>query len=217
MRGPEILSKWVGESEKMIREIFRKARQHAPAIIFFDEIDAIAPARGIGYDSSGVTYRIVNQLLAELDGIEPLNNVVVIAATNRPDILDPALLRPGRFDKLIYVPPPDKKARLEILRIHTRRTPLADDVDLELIAEKTEGYSGADLEALVREAALLALREDMNATKVRMKHFLEALKIVKPSITPEMIKFYEEWYQKARQQLPGGTYSTTTPRPSIYA
>ncbi|MET1101858.1 MAG: CDC48 family AAA ATPase, partial [Pyrodictiaceae archaeon] len=119
VRGPEILSKWVGESEKMVRELFRKARQHAPAIIFFDEIDAIAPARGLGYDSSGVTYRIVNQLLAELDGIVPLSNVVVIAATNRPDLLDPALLRPGRLDKLIYVPPPDKDARLQILRIHT--------------------------------------------------------------------------------------------------
>ncbi len=214
VRGPEILSKWVGESEKMIREIFRKARHYAPAIIFFDEIDAIAPARGLGYDSSGVTYRIVNQLLAEMDGIEPLTNVVVIAATNRPDLLDPALLRPGRFDKLIYVPPPDMKARLEILRIHTRKTPLAEDVDLEVIAQKTEGYSGADLEALVREAALLALREDKNATKVRMEHFMKALKIVRPSITPEMVRFYEEWYQRARQQLPGT--KTYTLKPSIY-
>ncbi|KSW11519.1 AAA family ATPase [Pyrodictium occultum] len=202
VRGPEVLSKWVGESEKMIREIFRKARQHSPAIIFFDEIDAIAQTRG-AFDTSGVTYRIVNQLLAELDGIVPLSNVVVIAATNRPDILDPALLRPGRFDKVIYVPPPDRKARLEILRIHTRKMPLAEDVDLELLAIRTEGYSGADLAALVREAAMLALREDINATRVRMRHFMRALEIVRPSITQDMVKFYEEWYQQARQQLPG--------------
>ncbi|MCG2910834.1 MAG: CDC48 family AAA ATPase, partial [Sulfolobales archaeon] len=120
VRGPEVLSKWVGESEKAIREIFRKARQAAPTVVFFDEIDAIAPARGMGHDTSGVLERIVNQLLAEMDGITPLNRVVVIAATNRPDILDPALLRPGRFDRLIYVPPPDKQARLEILKVHTR-------------------------------------------------------------------------------------------------
>jgi len=186
----------------MIREIFRKARQHAPAIIFFDEIDSIAQTRGV-FDTSGVTYRIVNQLLAELDGIVPLSNVVVIAATNRPDILDPALLRPGRFDKVVYVPPPDKKARLEILRIHTRNMPLADDVDLELLAIRTEGYSGADLAALVREAAMLALREDVDATKVHMRHFMKALEVIKPSITQDMVKFYEEWNQKARQQLPG--------------
>ena len=202
VRGPEILSKWVGESEKMIREIFRKARQHSPAIVFFDEIDAIAQTRG-AFDTSGVTYRIVNQLLAELDGIVPLSNVVVIAATNRPDILDPALLRPGRFDKVVYVPPPDKKARLEILRIHTRNMPLAEDVDLEFLAIRTEGYSGADLAALVREAAMLALREDVNATKVHMRHFMRALEVIKPSITQDMMKFYEEWLQKARQQLPG--------------
>ena len=213
VRGPEVLSKWVGESEKMIREIFRKARQHSPAIVFFDEIDAIAQTRG-AFDTSGVTYRIVNQLLAELDGIVPLGNVVVIAATNRPDILDPALLRPGRFDKVIYVPPPDKEARLEILRIHTRKMPLAEDVDLELLAIRTEGYSGADLAALVREAAMLALREDINATKVHMRHFIKALETMKPSITQDMMKFYEEWYQKARQQLPGSRLMQA--KPTIY-
>ena len=158
VRGPEVLSKWVGESEKAIREIFRRARQTAPTVIFFDEIDSIAPMRGFAHDS-GVTERIVNQLLAEMDGITPLNKVVVIAATNRPDILDPALLRPGRFDRLIYVPPPDKIARLEILKVHTRNVPLAEDVNLETIAEKTEGYTGADLEAVVREATMLMLRE----------------------------------------------------------
>ncbi|MEM0173038.1 MAG: CDC48 family AAA ATPase [Sulfolobaceae archaeon] len=208
VRGPEILSKWVGESEKAIREIFRKARMYAPAVVFFDEIDAIAPMRGFAHDS-GVTERIVNQLLAEMDGIEGLKNVVVIAATNRPDILDPALLRPGRFEKLIYVPPPDKKARLEILKVHTKNVPLAEDVSLEELAEKTEGYTGADLEALVREATMLVLRnkylecskigdstkrdECMKSVevKVSMKDFLEALKVVQPSLTKADIERYE--------------------------
>ena len=201
VRGPEILSKWVGESEKAVREIFRKARQYAPVVIFFDEVDAIAPARGYASDTR-VTERIVSQLLTEMDGIYRLENVVVIAATNRPDILDPALLRPGRFDKLIYVPPPDERSRLEILRIHTRNMPLAPDLDLEDIARRTEGYSGADLEALVREAALQALREDINITKVHMRHFERALLYVRPSITPQMERMYREWAERARQRLP---------------
>jgi len=207
VRGPEILSKWVGESEKAIRQIFRRARQVAPTIIFFDEIDSIAPARGMRHDTSGVTDRIVNQLLTEMDGIEPLTNVVVIAATNRPDILDPALLRPGRFDRLIYVPPPDKKARLEILRIHTRNMPLADDVDLEKIAEMTDGYTGADLEAVAREAAMIAVRETFKKTgkpkptEVRMEHFLKALKAVQPSLTPEDIKRYERLAKELKRMV----------------
>ncbi len=210
VRGPEILSKWVGESEKAIRQIFRRARQYSPAIVFFDEIDAIAPMRGLGSDTH-VTERVVSQLLTEMDGLIRLDNVVVIAATNRPDILDPALLRPGRFDKIIYVPPPDKRGRLEILRIHTRSVPLADDVDLELIAEKTEGYSGADLEYLVREAALFALRDDINTRRVYMRHFEKALRRVKPSITPEMIQLYRMWENRAKQQLP-----RTNIRPNVY-
>ncbi|MCQ4350385.1 MAG: CDC48 family AAA ATPase [Sulfolobales archaeon] len=228
VRGPEVLSKWVGESEKAIREIFRKARQAAPTVVFFDEIDAVAPARGIGIDT-GVTERIVNQLLAEMDGIEKLENVVVIAATNRPDILDPALLRPGRFDRLIYVPPPDKQARLEILKVHTRKVALDEDVSLEELAERTEGYTGADLAALVREATLRALREAMKACgskaekectdqsckdtkiqeclkgsliKVGKRHFDEALRKVRPSVSSEMVQFYQSWLEKARQQLP---------------
>ena len=211
VRGPEILSKWVGESEKAVRQIFRRARQVAPAIVFFDEIDSIAPARGFRHDTSGVTDRIVNQLLTEMDGIERLRNVVVIGATNRPDILDPALLRPGRFDKIIYVPPPDANARLEILKIHTRYMPLAEDVDLYDIAQRTEGYSGADLEALVREAAMRALKEDINLTRVYMRHFLQAMEYVKPSITPNIVKLYEEWGVKARQRLPKEYL-----RPSLY-
>ena len=201
VKGPEILSKWVGESEKAIREIFKKARTYAPAVVFFDEIDAIAPTRGL-YADSRVTERVVSQLLTEMDSIEKLSNVVVIAATNRPDLVDPALLRPGRLEKIIYVAPPDKDARLEILKIHTRKMPLANDVDLEEIAEQTEGYSGADLAALVREAAMNALREDLSTSKVSMKHFRAAMSVVGPSITKEMIKFYEEWGRKARQRLP---------------
>ncbi len=203
VRGPEVLSKWVGESEKAIRMIFRRARQVAPTIIFFDEIDAIAPARGYRHDTSGVTDRIVNQMLTEMDGIQPLTNVVVIGATNRPDILDPALLRPGRFDRLIYVPPPDKKARLEILKIHTRKTPLADDVDLERLAEMTEGYTGADLEALVREAVLAALRDKFEARPVEMKYFLQAMKIVKPSLTKEDIERYEKLSRELKRMIIG--------------
>ncbi|MGC8556794.1 MAG: AAA family ATPase, partial [Fervidicoccus sp.] len=190
-RGPEVLSKWVGESEKAIREIFRRARQVAPTVIFFDEIDSITPARGLRYDSSGVTDRIVNQLLTEIDGIQPLSNVVVIGATNRPDILDPALLRPGRFDRLVYIPPPDKKSRLDILKIHTRKVPLASDVDLEKLADMTEGYTGADLEALVREAVMLALREKLEARPVEFKYFLKAMETVGPSLTREEVEKYE--------------------------
>ncbi|MFP3225807.1 MAG: CDC48 family AAA ATPase [Sulfolobaceae archaeon] len=228
VRGPEILSKWVGESEKAIREIFRKARQAAPTVIFFDEIDAIAPMRGLSVDS-GVTERIVNQLLAEMDGIEKLENVVVIAATNRPDILDPALLRPGRFDRLIYVPPPDKGARVEILKVHTRSVPLAEDVSLEEIAEKTEGYTGADLEALVREATINAMRKAystcdskakqqcqgndecyqkvmrdcMNSTniKVTKDDFTKAMEIVRPSLAPADIQRYERMAKELRRGL----------------
>ncbi|WP_440059952.1 CDC48 family AAA ATPase [Thermogladius sp. 4427co] len=190
IRGPEVLSKWVGESEKAIREVFRRARQVAPCVIFFDEIDSIAPARGMRYDS-GVTDRIVNQLLTEMDGIQPLRKVVVIAATNRPDILDPALLRPGRFDRLIYVPPPDYQARLEIFKVHTRKVPLANDVDLAELAKLTEGYTGADIAAVVREAVMLALRDRLEARPVEMKYFLKALEVVKPSLTREQIEEYE--------------------------
>ncbi|MDH5806249.1 MAG: CDC48 family AAA ATPase [Candidatus Methanomethylicaceae archaeon] len=190
VRGPEILSKWVGESEKAIREIFKKARQAAPCVIFFDEIDSIAPIRGGRFDS-GVTERIVNQLLSEMDGLIPLRGVVVMAATNRPDMLDPALLRPGRFDRLVYVPLPDKKAREEIFKVHTRKMPLAEDVNFSILAEKTEGYTGADIEAICREAALMALREEMKPKKVEMRHFEAALKIIPKSISPEDIKRYE--------------------------
>ncbi len=196
VRGPEILSKWVGESEKAVRKIFSLARQSAPCIIFFDELDAIAPRRGMDISSSGVTERIVNQLLSEMDGIQELKGVVVIGATNRPDILDPALLRPGRFDKVIYVPPPNLEARYEIFKIHTRNMPLADDVDLRRLAELTDGYTGADIEAVCLEAALSAAREDIRAKEIRMIHFEKALKIVPPSISPAMVREYERLAEK---------------------
>ena len=202
IKGPELISKWVGESEKAIREVFRKARLASPAIIFFDEIDAIAPMRGLGYGDSRVTERVISQLLTEMDGLIALENVVVIGATNRPDILDPALLRPGRLDRIIYIPPPDYKARVEILKIHTRNMPLAEDVNLEEIAKITEGYAGSDLEAICREAAMEALREDINAKVVSRRHFEHALKRVRPSITKEMIQYYTRWIEQYKQMKP---------------
>jgi len=204
VRGPEIFSKWVGESEKAIREIFRKARMAAPSIIFFDEIDAIAPSRGLGFGDSRVTERVISQLLTEIDGLIALQNVVVIGATNRPDILDTALLRPGRFDRRIYVPPPDYEARLEILKIKTREMPLAEDVNLEELARKMEGYSGADIDSVCREAAINALRRDIDAKEVTLADFEEAMSSVAPSITPDMEKWYKDMERrfKEAQQKP---------------
>ena len=203
VRGPEILSKWVGESEKAIRKIFERARQAAPTIVFFDEIDSIAPARGLRHDS-GVTDRIVNQILTEMDGIVPLNKVVVIGATNRPDIIDPALLRPGRFDRVIYVPPPDKEARKEIFKIHTKKMPLGKDVDFDKLAEMTEGYTGADIEAVCREAAMIKLREKLEVGPVEMRHFEEALKKIPPSVTKEDIVRYEKLAKEYKRMTLGG-------------
>ncbi len=188
VRGHQMLSKWMGESEKAIREIFRKARQVSPAIIFFDELDSIAPMRGTD-EGSHAMERVVNQLLSELDGLEALKDVVVIAATNRPDILDPALLRSGRFDRMLLVGPPDKLGRHEILKIQAAGMPKAEDVNLEELAELTEGYVGSDLTTLCREAAMLALREE--GEKVEMNHFREALRKVRPSVEESMVSYYE--------------------------
>jgi len=182
VRGSELLSKWVGESEKGLREVFRKARMAAPTIIFFDEIDAIAPARGGEDGGSHVTERMVNTMLSEMDGIQNMKDIVVIAATNRADMLDPALLRPGRFDKLIHVPAPDEKARLAILKVHTSKMPLGRDVNLQTLSEKTEGYSGADLEALCREAGMNSLRENIGSKIIDKKHFEKALDAVRPTL-----------------------------------
>ena len=199
VKGPELISKWVGESEKALREIFKKAKQASPSIVFLDELDAIAPIRGWGAGDSRVTERMVNQLLTSMDGMEALENVVVIGATNRPDILDRALLRAGRFDRLVQIPVPDKDARLKILEVHTKDMPLKD-VSLEELAEKTDGYVGADIESLCREAALISLREDMNAKTVTKKHFEEAIKSVTPSVTDETVKYYE----RIAKELAGG-------------
>ncbi len=199
VKGPEVFSKWVGESEKAIREVFRKARMAAPAIIFLDEIDSLVPRRGLGFADSGVTERVISQLLTEMDGIVTLEDVVVIAATNRPDIVDPAVLRPGRFDRLIYVPEPDEKGRLQIFKIYTKNMPLAKDVNLEALSAMTKYYSGADIEAVCREAAMQALRRDINAKEVTMRDFEEALKRVGPSITPDMEKWYKSFMQQIRQ------------------
>ncbi|MEM2944137.1 MAG: CDC48 family AAA ATPase [Methanomassiliicoccales archaeon] len=189
IKGPEIMSKWVGESEKAVRQIFKRAKQVAPSIVFLDEIDAIAPRRGFGGDTK-VIERVVNQLLTSMDGLETLDRVTVIAATNRPDIVDPAILRPGRFDRIVYIPVPDLSSRISILKIHTRSMPLKD-VDIELLAEKTEGYVGADLENLCREAAMTALRENKDACIVESRHFEAALRVVRASVDKDVIRQYE--------------------------
>jgi transitional endoplasmic reticulum ATPase len=200
IKGPELLSKWVGESEKGVREVFRKARQAAPCIIFFDEIDAIAPRRGGGFSGdSHVTERLISQLLTELDGLEILTNVVVIGATNRPDIIDAALLRPGRFDRLLYVPSPDRDSRIQIIKIHTKKKPLADDVNIEKLADHTDRYTGADIASLSSAAVMLALREHISKykdpkeadnhtqeLKIHMRHFEEAIKKIRPLSTQEL-------------------------------
>ncbi len=186
VKGPELLSKWVGESEKGVREVFRKARQTAPTVIFFDEIDSIASTRGGSSTDSGVTQRVVNQLLTEIDGLEELQDVAVIAATNRVDILDPALTRPGRFDRHVKVGDPDEAARLAIFKVHTANMPLAEDVDLEALGKRTEGFVGADIEAVCREAVMLTLRESLESENVDMKHFKEAMKKVKPKMETDL-------------------------------
>jgi transitional endoplasmic reticulum ATPase len=196
VKGPELISKWVGESERGVREVFRKAKMASPTVVFFDEIDSLVPRRGSGFGDSHVTERVLSQLLTEMDGLEKLENVVVIGATNRPDLVDPALLRPGRFDRLILVPAPDEAARLEILKIHTKNMPLGKDMDLKQLAKETEGYSGADLEALCREAAMLVLRKDMKGKEVKTQHFKEAMKTIKPSITPELARTYETFTER---------------------
>jgi transitional endoplasmic reticulum ATPase len=199
IKGPEVFSKWVGESEKAIREVFRKARMAAPSVIFFDEMDSLVPRRGLGFGDSGVSERVISQLLTEMDGIVALEDIVVIAATNRPDIVDPAVLRPGRFDRLIYVPEPDEKSRLQIFKIYTKNMPLAKDVGLSQLVAMAKNYSGADIEALCREAAMHALRRDVNAKEVAMMDFQEAMKTIGPSITPDMEKWYKSFMVQVRQ------------------
>jgi len=186
------LSKWYGESEQQIARLFNRARQVAPTIIFIDELDSLVPARGGGLGEPQVTERVVNTILSEMDGLEELQNVVVIGATNRPTLIDPALLRPGRFDELIYVGVPDTAGRRRILAIHTEGMPLADDVDLEAIAQHTERFTGADLEDLVRRAGLTALRRGLDTGKVTKADFDVALTESRASVTTEMLEEYEQ-------------------------
>ncbi len=205
VKGPELLNKFVGESERAVREVFRKARQASPCIIFFDEIDSVAPVRGGSIGDAHVTERVISQFLTEMDGLEELRNVVIIAATNRPDIIDPALLRPGRFDRLLFVPPPDLEARKQIFKIHTRKTPMAEDVNLDEFARRTDGYTGADIASVANTAVMLALREHISKAKdpedakkrakglkVAKRHFDEALQKIKP-MSSEELKMYERF------------------------
>jgi len=217
VKGPELLNKFVGESEKAVREVFRKARQASPCIIFFDEVDSVAPTRGSSMGDSHVTERVISQFLTEMDGLEELRNVIIIAATNRPDIIDSALLRPGRFDRLLFVPPPDLEARKQIFKIHTRKTPLAEDVNLDELARKTDGYTGADIASLANTGVMLALREHISKAKdpedakkrakglkVAKRHFDEALQKIKPMSTEELKmyeRFSEQFSDSARPKL----------------
>jgi len=195
IKGPELFSKWVGESEKAVRDLFRRARSVAPSIIFFDEIDALGASRGAG-GSSQVAERVLAQLLTEMDGVVSLANVTVVAATNRPDMMDRALLRPGRLDRVVYVPLPDLQTRRQVLSIHTKNIPIDDSVDLDAIAENTEGYSGAEVAAICNESALAALEEMTEADTVTSEHFNKALLSVKPRIKAELIQIYNEFQNK---------------------
>ena len=200
VKGSALLSKWYGESEKRVEEIFHKARQVSPSIIFLDELDALVPVRGGGAGEPHVTERVVNQLLSEMDGLEELHGVVVIGATNRPDIIDPALLRPGRFDELIMAPVPDVESRRKIFQVHLKKVPLAEDIDMEALIGQTDNYTGADIAAVVRKAGRLALREDMAADKIGQKHFLAALEEIGPSVTPETMKYYSRMASELRKK-----------------
>ncbi len=214
IKGPELLNKYVGESEKGVREVFEKARSNAPTVVFFDEIDSIATERGQNMGDSGVGERVVSQLLTELDGLEELEDVVVIATTNRPDLIDTALLRPGRLDRHVHVPVPDEEARKKIFEVHTRDKPLADDIDLASLASKTEGYVGADIEAVCREASMAASREFINSVspeevaesvgnvRVTNEHFEQALSEVNPSVTEETRERYDEIEEQFDREEP---------------
>ncbi|MGZ7116701.1 MAG: CDC48 family AAA ATPase [Methanobacterium sp.] len=201
VKGSEILSKWFGESERKISEIFKKARQAAPCIVFFDELDAIAPMRGSGVGEPRVVERMVNTILSEMDGLEELRGVVVIGATNRPDLIDAALLRPGRFDEVVLVPPPDEKARLDILKVHVKNMALDQDVNLENLAKKTKSYSGADIDALCRKAGVIALHENIKIEKISKRHFEAALNKISPSTTPQTKEYYQDVARKLGRGL----------------
>jgi len=195
VKGAELLSKWVGDSERAVRELFRRAREAAPTLVFLDEVDALAPIRGQATDG-GTTDRVVAALLTELDGVEDLRNVVVIGATNRPDLIDAALLRPGRLERLVYVPPPDAEARGEILRASSRNVPLAEDVDLAALAAALDGFSAADCAALIREAALAAMRESLEASSVTAAHVASARERIRPSLDPGQVTWLANYAEQ---------------------
>jgi transitional endoplasmic reticulum ATPase len=192
VKGAELMDKWVGSSEKAVRELFRRARDSAPSLIFLDEVDALAPRRGQSSDS-GVGDRVVAALLTEMDGVEPLQDVVILGATNRPELIDPALLRPGRLEKLVFVPPPDAEARRAILATAGASVPLADDVDLDSLAEDLDGYSAADCAALLREAALAAMRRDVDTAVVTADDVATARDAVRPSLDPVQVAALEAY------------------------
>jgi len=194
VKGPELFSKWVGESEKAVAETFRKARMAAPCVIFFDEIDALGGSRGRG--ALGVEDRVLGQLLSEMDGMKDNAHIIVIGATNRPDMLDAALLRPGRFDRVLYVAPPDHDTRKQIIDIQLKRIPHSPSISVDSLAEKTAGFSGAEVATICKEASMLALEEDLNAQQVTDHHFQRALKDARPQITREMLKYFEGFHRK---------------------
>jgi transitional endoplasmic reticulum ATPase len=204
VKGAELMDKWVGESERAVRELFARARQAAPTLVFLDEVDALAPRRGHSGDS-GVADRVVAALLTELDGVRPLRDVVVLGATNRPELLDPALLRPGRLERVVYVRPPDADARAAILRSAARNTPLAADIDLAEVAAGLDGYSAADCAALVREAALTAMRESLDAAQVTAAHLAAALRAVRPSLDPAQLAELEAYAANRVTSRPSGS------------
>lgn len=192
IKGSDLFSMWVGESEKAVRDLFVKARQLSPCIVFFDEIDAIGGERSAESGSS-VKERVLAQILTEIDGVNVLKNVIIIAATNRPDLIDRALMRPGRLDRIVYVQLPDAETRAEIFKIKLAKIPIADDVKIEQLVAVTDGYSGAEIEAVCKEAALKALEDSFEIDQIEMKYFLKAVDIVKPRTSPELLQLYSDY------------------------
>lgn len=195
IKGPELFSMWVGESERAVRNLFHKARQVAPSIIFFDEIDAIGSERSTSASGSSVKERVLTQLLTEMDGVNELTNVTIVAATNRPDLIDKAIMRPGRLDRIVYVRLPDDKTRHAIFQIKLSKMPLSDDVSIDTLVAATDGYSGAEIQAICQEAALYALEVDFNTTLIEWRFFEKALRSVRPRTSPELLKIYDDYLQ----------------------
>lgn len=195
IKGSDLFSMWVGESEKAVRDLFVKARQLSPCILFFDEIDAIGGERSAESGSS-VKERVLAQILTEIDGVNVLKNVIIIAATNRPDLIDRALMRPGRLDRIVYVQLPDAETRADIFKIKLAKIPIADDVNIEQLVVATDGYSGAEIEAVCKEAALKALEDSFEIDQIEMKYFLKAVDIVKPRTSPELLQLYSDYEKR---------------------